>query len=229
MKEINRSSFKKKKHIIKIFLFFLFSAILTLLFFNSGQPVRAQGSCACIWQSDDNRCIPSLENACGVGYEPRCYFSASEACDCECVLSNIIPPPNLPRIIEEAMPDFEFKNGTVADIINALVPYIFALAGLLLLIFLILGGFELMTSGGSPEKIESGRKKIMAAVIGFLIIFVAYWGIQILERIFGIAITGMEAPGPSPTPIPSCTPPGGLCGGSHPPCCQGLCDRGRCP
>lgn len=76
----------------------------------------------------------------------------------------------------------------IADIINALVPYIFAIAGLLLLFILILGGFELLTSAGDPKKVESAQGKITSAVIGFVIIFVAYWLVQILEVIFGLKI-----------------------------------------
>lgn len=85
---------------------------------------------------------------------------------------------------------FEFtgEKANIGAIINDLVPYIFALAGLLLLFILILGGFELMTSAGDPKKMEAAKGKITNAVIGFIIIFVAYWLVQILEVIFGLTI-----------------------------------------
>lgn len=84
--------------------------------------------------------------------------------------------------------DFKFTGGDIGDIINALVPYIFALAGLALLFILIWGGFELMTSAGDPKKMEAAKGKLTNAVIGFIIIFVAYWLVQILEVIFGLTI-----------------------------------------
>lgn len=87
---------------------------------------------------------------------------------------------------------FKFTGGTIGDVINALVPYIFALAGLILFIYLIISGFELLTSAGDPKKMESAKGKITNAVIGFIIIFIAYWLIQILEIIFGIEILGVK-------------------------------------
>lgn len=92
----------------------------------------------------------------------------------------------------EVLPPLGFKftgeKATIGAIINDLVPYIFALAGLLLLFILILGGFELMTSAGDPKKMEAAKGKITNAIIGFIIIFAAYWLVQILEVIFGLTI-----------------------------------------
>lgn len=82
------------------------------------------------------------------------------------------------------------KFDTLADIINALVPYVFALAGLLLLLLLIWGGFDLLCSGGDPEKVKSAQSKITNALIGFIIIFAAYWILQILQVILGFKIWG---------------------------------------
>jgi hypothetical protein len=83
---------------------------------------------------------------------------------------------------------FKFAGGNLGNIINALVPYIFGMAGLALLVILIWGGFELMTSAGDPKKMQSAQGKLTNAVVGFIIIFVAYWLVQILEVIFGIKI-----------------------------------------
>lgn len=85
-------------------------------------------------------------------------------------------------------PDFKEELNTIGDIINALIPYIFALAGIILLFLLIWGGFGYLTSGGDPKKVESARGKLTHAIVGFIIIFVAYWLVQILETIFGIQI-----------------------------------------
>lgn len=83
---------------------------------------------------------------------------------------------------------FKFAGGNLGSIINALIPYIFGMAGLALLVILIWGGFELMTSAGDPKKMQSAQGKLTNAVVGFIIIFVAYWLVQILEVIFGIKI-----------------------------------------
>lgn len=75
---------------------------------------------------------------------------------------------------------------SLGGIINTVVPYLFGAAGLLLLLYLIWGGFSYMLSGGDPKAVESAKQKITNAVIGFVIIFVAYWLVQILGMVFGI-------------------------------------------
>ena len=88
----------------------------------------------------------------------------------------------------EGFKEFKFAEKTIGDIISALLTYIFAIAGIILFVFLILGGFELLTSAGDPEKAKKAQGRITSALIGFLIIFLAYWLAQILEVIFGITI-----------------------------------------
>jgi len=87
------------------------------------------------------------------------------------------------QTLEEKFPD-------IGSLITELLKYIFVLAGLTLFILLIIGGFGLMTSGGSPEKMKAAQGKITSAVIGFIIIFISYWLMRILEIVFGITILG---------------------------------------
>ncbi|MCJ7792988.1 MAG: hypothetical protein MUP45_03365 [Candidatus Marinimicrobia bacterium] len=83
---------------------------------------------------------------------------------------------------------FTGEKANIGAVVSALIPLIFSLAGLLLFGFLIMGGFELLTSAGDPKKVESAKSRLTGALAGFLIIFVAYWLIQILEVIFGIKV-----------------------------------------
>jgi hypothetical protein len=85
---------------------------------------------------------------------------------------------------------FKFSDGTIGDIISNLLPYVFVLAGLGLFVYLIIGGFQLLTSGGNPEKVKAAQGKITNAIIGFVIIFISYWLVRILEIILGIQILG---------------------------------------
>jgi hypothetical protein len=84
--------------------------------------------------------------------------------------------------------NFKFANKSVADIFNALLPYIFVIAGLILLFILIAGGFGLMTAVGDPKKIEASQGRITSALIGFLIIFISYFVVQLVELMLGIKI-----------------------------------------
>jgi len=91
-------------------------------------------------------------------------------------------PGETPVPIEGPVPQF----GTLADIINKILPLLFAAAGLILFFYLISGGFDLLISAGNPEKIGKATGKIWNAILGFILIFTAWWLTQILARIFGL-------------------------------------------
>ncbi len=46
----------------------------------------------------------------------------------------------------------------------------------------------MITSAGNPEKQKEGSAMITGAVMGFVIIFGAYWIVQLLEWILGVSI-----------------------------------------
>jgi hypothetical protein len=79
---------------------------------------------------------------------------------------------------------------TVGSLVNVLVKNIFVLAGVLLFVLLIFGGLKFIVSAGGGDEQEIGKSKnaITAALIGFLIIFAAYWIVQIIGHISGINI-----------------------------------------
>jgi hypothetical protein len=83
---------------------------------------------------------------------------------------------------------FTGEKANIGAVISALIPIVFSVAGLLLFVMFIVGGFGLLTSAGDPKKIESAKGRLTGAIAGFLIIFFAYWLIQILEVIFGIKV-----------------------------------------
>lgn len=66
------------------------------------------------------------------------------------------------------------------------MPYLFGIAGFILLGLLVLGGFEVLVSQGDPKKIALGKDKITNAIVGFLIIFTAYWAVQLIARILNL-------------------------------------------
>lgn len=76
----------------------------------------------------------------------------------------------------------------MGKIVSDLLPYIYVLAGLGLLVMLIAGGIGLMTGGGDPGKTKLSYGKITNAVIGFLIVFVSYFMVQLVEVILGVNI-----------------------------------------
>lgn len=108
------------------------------------------------------------------------------------------------KIIKEAwaamtLPDYSGVTGwsigtdgkmTFGEIMTKLLPYIFVAAGLSMFVMLIVGGFELMVSGGEPGKIKAAQGKLTGGVVGFLIVVFAYFIAQVMETVFGINILG---------------------------------------
>lgn len=76
----------------------------------------------------------------------------------------------------------------IGNTINTLMPLIFVIAGMGLLVMLMSGGFQVMTAVQDPNRAEEGKQRIVAALIGFFILFASYWIVQALEIIFGIKI-----------------------------------------
>ncbi len=70
---------------------------------------------------------------------------------------------------------------------KGLLPYIYVVAGLILLLMLISGGIGLMTSAGNPDKSKVAWGKITGGLIGFLIIFVSYFIAKIVEVLLGVS------------------------------------------
>ena len=90
--------------------------------------------------------------------------------------------------VEEGIVDINRPSLKLGEIVSGLLPYLFAGAGLLLLLYLIFGGIQFMTSGGDPKAMESAKGKITGALIGFIIVFAAYWIVQIVGTILGIEV-----------------------------------------
>ncbi|MBM3283188.1 hypothetical protein FJY90_02945 [Candidatus Gottesmanbacteria bacterium] len=80
------------------------------------------------------------------------------------------------------------KFTNLASLVNNAVPYVFSISGIVLLLYLVWGGFNYLTSMGDPKKAESAKGKITNAIIGFVIIFVAYWLVQIIDYLFHLGV-----------------------------------------
>lgn len=82
------------------------------------------------------------------------------------------------------------KFGTLADFINVIIPNLYLLAGIILFILLVAGGFMVIAGAGSGDADQTGKgqKAVTYALAGFVIIFVSYWIIKIVETVTGVSI-----------------------------------------
>ncbi len=88
--------------------------------------------------------------------------------------------------LKGALPNPTAYPDNISDIISTALKLIFPAAGVLLLFYLIMGGFSLMTSGGDPKGMQAAKGQISSALIGFVIVFAAYWIVQIIGIILGL-------------------------------------------
>ncbi len=78
------------------------------------------------------------------------------------------------------------SNFTIGGILSAAIPLVFAFAGLGLLLMLISAGYAFLTSAGDAKKMEQGKSRLTNALVGFILVFAAYWIVQLTGNIFGL-------------------------------------------
>lgn len=76
----------------------------------------------------------------------------------------------------------------VGGIIGNALPWAFGISGFLLLIYMVSGGLQLMTSRGDPKAIQSAQAKITNALLGFVIVLVSAGLVVLLGRILKIDV-----------------------------------------
>mgnify|MGYP001613553966 CR=1 FL=1 len=76
--------------------------------------------------------------------------------------------------------------GKPSDLIGNILPYLFGIAGIVLLINIISSGFKMMTSKGDPKAMQVAQAKLTTSAIGILILFTSFWIVQLVMKFFGI-------------------------------------------
>jgi hypothetical protein len=72
------------------------------------------------------------------------------------------------------------------NIVGRIITLALIIAALIALGFLIYGGIRWILSGGEKEKVEEARGTIIAALVGLVIVFAAYFIINIVFGLFGL-------------------------------------------
>jgi amino acid transporter len=126
-------------------------------------------------------------------------------------LVNLFYTPVVLAQTESSLPTvdvgFNTSNFNLATILSFLVRLFFTIAALAALLYLLLGAFSWITSGGEKEKVSKAQEKIQAAVIGVVLIVGVLAIVVTLEQLvfrnaicFGITcpikIPGLIQPGP---------------------------------
>jgi hypothetical protein len=77
---------------------------------------------------------------------------------------------------------------TPGGVISRALVFAFPLAGIILFVMLTWAGFEIVAGGGSKKAQDAGKQRATAAVIGFVLLFVSYWIVQVVEVVLNVAI-----------------------------------------
>ncbi|MBI4449819.1 hypothetical protein HY634_02065 [Candidatus Uhrbacteria bacterium] len=141
-------------------------SFFAVLFLALPQPALAQQTCVRQYPSRE-ACIQRVQ--CQVERNER-YFITNPKCACngDC--------------------QFEDFVGLAVEASR----FIFGITGSLALIMFAVGGFWWLTAGGVADRIEKGKKTLVAAVIGIIIIF----GAWVIVNSLLAAITGQLGAGP---------------------------------
>lgn len=77
---------------------------------------------------------------------------------------------------------------SLGELISNALPFVFGISGILLLVYLVLGGFQLMTSRGDPKGVAGAWSKITNAFIGFIIVALSFVLTRFIGQIFGFNV-----------------------------------------
>ena len=74
----------------------------------------------------------------------------------------------------------------IAQVIANALKIVFSISGLILLVMLLIGGFQWMTAGGNKEAMVAAQKRISSALIGFVIFISVFAIINFIAPVLGL-------------------------------------------
>ncbi|MEK7498881.1 MAG: pilin [Patescibacteria group bacterium] len=81
--------------------------------------------------------------------------------------------PKLMRGAEFTGLENPIDSGSFVDVINGVIGFLTPFGYAVLVIIILWGGFQMMTSGGDPKGYAAGRKTLVWAAVGFAVLFLA--------------------------------------------------------
>ncbi|MBI2442550.1 MAG: hypothetical protein HYV40_01420 [Candidatus Levybacteria bacterium] len=88
----------------------------------------------------------------------------------------------------------------IGEALGTVIQFIFVIAVILALGFLVYGGIRWITSGGDKSGVETARNTIIAAIVGLIIVFLAY-------VVLNLILTFLTGSGIGSVTIPQLTGP----------------------
>lgn len=78
----------------------------------------------------------------------------------------------------------------IGKLVSIIVSNAIIVAGIIMLFLMVFAGISMISGGasGNPQKVAQGKQTATIAIIGFIIVFISYWIVQIIEQITGVDI-----------------------------------------
>jgi len=118
-----------------------------------------------------------------------------------CFLSLLLSLPLKVRAQTNIGDDFDIPkpmgSTTIQDIVAKLIDTAFAVAGVVAVIYMIIGGYQYIVSSGNPEQAAQGKSTMLYAVLGLLAVFISFLFIRYLMLKMGVSeqfIPGLGGP-----------------------------------
>lgn len=100
------------------------------------------------------------------------------------------------------------KAGTIPDILNAIAGFLYYLALAVVTVMVLWAGFQILTAAGSPEGIDRGKRTLLWAIVGTVVILIAGGIADIVADILGGGGGSQEVPSRTETnPLPGTSTP----------------------
>lgn len=103
------------------------------------------------------------------------------------------------KSLEECPEDQIAKIATIKGfdcVVRNILNIAIRLAGVLLFIMLIVGGFKYLTAGGDPKKAEAAQKTLTYAIAGLVLVILAWFILLFIEKFTGVDVTQFNIPTP---------------------------------
>ncbi len=84
-----------------------------------------------------------------------------------------------------------FTIPNFGDVLTFVIRIFFIIGGLIAMLYLLLGAFAWITSGGNKEAVDKARDKIMNAIIGVILIFAVLAIVGLIEQLVFPADSGL--------------------------------------
>ncbi|MBI4040142.1 hypothetical protein HY389_02200 [Candidatus Daviesbacteria bacterium] len=75
--------------------------------------------------------------------------------------------------------------GSLGEGLTTLAPVVFTIAGLVLVINLVVGAVQYLTSGGNKEAVASAQNRITHTIIGFVLFILLFLVLRFIPEFFG--------------------------------------------